>query len=129
MYEFKSEDGKIYGPYEEEQILELVNCARMDGNSLVRKKTNEEWTSLTQIEELSHSNYDFGWRDYVFIHMHRPCTRHNVIMDHIGLFTSARNNGYYQGYKNVKFRSIRRLYICKNDCHNANRQHRQLRYN
>ena len=39
MYEFKSEDGKIYGPYEEEQILELVNSARMDGNSLVRKKT------------------------------------------------------------------------------------------
>ena len=54
MYEFKSEDGKIYGPYEEEQILELVNCASMDGNSLVRKKTNEEWTPLNQIEELSH---------------------------------------------------------------------------
>ena len=54
MYEFKSEDGKIYGPYEEEQILELVNCARMDGNSLVRKITNEEWTPLNQIEELSH---------------------------------------------------------------------------
>ena len=46
MYEFKSEDGKIYGPYEEEQILELVNCARMDGNSLVRKKNERRMDTV-----------------------------------------------------------------------------------
>ena len=54
MYDFKSQDGKIYGPYEEGQILELVNSARMDGNSLVRKNPDGEWTPLNQIEELSH---------------------------------------------------------------------------
>jgi|TARA_B100001250_G_scaffold401668_1_gene413825 hypothetical protein len=54
MYDFKSENGKIYGPYEEGQILELVNSARMDGNSLVRKNPDGEWTPLNQIEELSH---------------------------------------------------------------------------
>ena len=43
MYEYQAPDGNVYGPYEEGQLLELVNGRRMNGNSLVRKHGEEEW--------------------------------------------------------------------------------------
>ena len=55
MYEYQAPDGEIYGPYEEEQLLEFVKGSRMNGNSLVRKHgEEEEWTPLSQVEDLSY---------------------------------------------------------------------------
>lgn len=54
MYEYQAPDGNVYGPYEEGQLLELVNGRRMNGNSLVRKHGEEEWTPLSQVEDLSY---------------------------------------------------------------------------
>ena len=54
MYEYQAPDGEVYGPYEEEQLLEFVKGSRMNGNSLVRKHgEEEEWTPLSQVEDLS----------------------------------------------------------------------------
>ena len=55
MYEYQAPDGEVYGPYEEEQLLEFVKGSRMNGNSLVRKHgEEEEWTPLSQVEDLSY---------------------------------------------------------------------------
>ena len=55
MYDYQAPDGEIYGPYQEEQLLEFVKGSRMNGNSLVRKHgEEEEWTPLSQVEELSY---------------------------------------------------------------------------
>ena len=54
MYEFKANDGNVYGPVDEENILEWAKGGRIDGNSLVRKKPDGEWLPLNQIEELSY---------------------------------------------------------------------------
>ena len=54
MYEFKANDGNVYGPVDEENILEWAKGGRIDGNSLVRKTPDGEWLPLNQIEELSY---------------------------------------------------------------------------
>ena len=54
MYELKAEDGKVYGPVDEGNILEWAKSGRIDGNSLVRKTPDGEWLPLNQIEELSY---------------------------------------------------------------------------
>ena len=55
MYEHQAPDGEVYGPYEEEKLLEFVKGSRMNGNSLVRKHgEEEEWTPLSQVEDLSY---------------------------------------------------------------------------
>ena len=54
MYELKADDGNIYGPVDEGNILEWAKGGRIDGNSLVRKTPDGEWLPLNQIEELSY---------------------------------------------------------------------------
>ena len=54
MYEFKANDGNVYGHVDEENILEWAKGGRIDGNSLVRKTPDGEWLPLNQIEELSY---------------------------------------------------------------------------
>ena len=54
MYEFKANDGNVYGPVDEGNILEWAKGGRIDGNSLVRKTPDGEWLPLNQIEELSY---------------------------------------------------------------------------
>ncbi len=54
MYELKAEDGNVYGPVDEGNILEWAKGGRIDGNSLVRKTPDGEWLPLNQIEELSY---------------------------------------------------------------------------
>ncbi|MDP7010556.1 MAG: DUF4339 domain-containing protein [Verrucomicrobiota bacterium] len=54
MYEFKANDGNVYGPVDEGKILEWVNSGQMNSASLVRKTPDGEWLPLSQIQELSH---------------------------------------------------------------------------
>jgi len=54
MYELKANDGNVYGPVDEGNILEWAKGGRIDGNSLVRKTPDGEWLPLNQIEELSY---------------------------------------------------------------------------
>lgn len=54
MYELKADDGNVYGPVDEGNILEWAKGGRIDGNSLVRKTPDGEWLPLNQIEELSY---------------------------------------------------------------------------
>ena len=54
MYELKAEDGNVYGPVDEGNILEWAKGGRIDGNSLVRKTPDGEWLPLNQIGELSY---------------------------------------------------------------------------
>ncbi len=54
MYELKADDGNVYGPADEGNILEWAKGGRIDGNSLVRKTPDGEWLPLNQIEELSY---------------------------------------------------------------------------
>ncbi len=54
MYELKADDGNIYGPVDEGNILEWAKGGRIDGNSLVRKTPDGEWLPLNQIKELSY---------------------------------------------------------------------------
>ena len=54
MYELKANDGNVYGPADEGNILEWAKGGRIDGNSLVRKTPDGEWLPLNQIEELSY---------------------------------------------------------------------------
>jgi len=54
MYELKADDGNVYGPVDEGNILEWAKSGRIDGNSLVRKTPDGEWLPLNQIEELSY---------------------------------------------------------------------------
>ena len=54
MYEFKAEDGKVYGPVDERTILEWAKGGRIDGNSLLSKTPSGEWLPLNQIEELGY---------------------------------------------------------------------------
>ena len=54
MYELKADDGNVYGPVDEGNILEWAKGGRIDGNSLVRNKPDGEWLPLNQIEELSY---------------------------------------------------------------------------
>ena len=54
MYELKADDGNVYGPVDEGNILEWAKSGRIDGNSLVRKTPDGEWLPLNKIEELSY---------------------------------------------------------------------------
>ena len=54
MYEFKANDGNVYGPVDEGNILEWAKGGRIDGNSQVRKTPDGEWLPLNQIKELSY---------------------------------------------------------------------------
>ncbi len=55
MYELKASDGKTYGPYDEQQLVELVAGGRMSERSLVRRQGwDEEWTPIIQMEDLAY---------------------------------------------------------------------------
>ena len=53
MYEYRTNDGTVYGPVEEGKILEWVNNGQMNSESLVRKAPDGDWLPLSQIKELS----------------------------------------------------------------------------